>query len=231
MIAFLITSFLLLVAISFAIYRRQHVSPGEGANRALPPTHGFKSLFADSVTEEQARLEAAQSEKELAEKRRQLLSRADAGDKATLLEACESGDVDLYDEVLNTLVRRAENEKQVFALASYIARGDGLHVNLKLAEAFTENWKHAPDRRTMAEMLHVAALAGDAEFYQQAIETALLYWREQKLPGMSAEELTQLIESEFWLIPSTARNSGAGFLLKQKLAHVRRELTAEIKQG
>jgi hypothetical protein len=227
MIAFLITSFLLLAAISFAIYRRQHVSPGEGAKRILSPP---PSLFADSVAEEQARLEAAQSEKELAEKQRQLLSRAAAGDKAALPEAHESGDKDLYDEVLNALVGRAENEKQVFALASYIARGDGLPVNLKLAEAFTENWKHAPDRCTTAEMLHVAALAGDTKFYQQAIETALLYWREQKLPDMTAEELTQLIESEFWLIPSTARNSGAGFLLKQKLAHVRRELTATIKQ-
>ncbi len=230
MIAFLITSFFLLAAISFAIYRWQHVSPGESANRALPPPPDFKSLFADSVAEEQARLITAQSEKELAEKRRQLLSRADAGDKAALPEAHESGDVDLYDEVLNALVRRAENEKQVFALASYIARSDGLPVNLKLAEAFTENWKHAPDRRTTAEMLHVAALAGDAKFYQQAIETALLYWREQKLPDMAAEELAQLIESEFWLIPPDARNSGAGFLLKQKLAHVRRELTAMTKR-
>ena len=222
MIAFLITSFFLLAAISFAIYRWQHVSPGESANRALPPPPDFKSLFADSIAEEQARLNAAQSEKELALKRHTLCTRAAAGDKAVLPEARESGDRDLYDEVLNALVRRAENEKQVFALASYIARSDGLRVNLQLAEAFTENWKHAPDRRTTAEMLHVAALAGDAKFYQQAIETALLYWREQKLPDMSAEELTQLI-------PPDARNSGAGFLLKQKLAHVRRELTATTK--
>lgn len=171
-------------------------------------------------------MDAAQSEKELAEKRRQLLARADAGDRDALPEAHAGGDKELYDEVLNALVRRAENEKQVFALASYIARSDGLPVNLQLAEAFTENWKHAPGRRTTAEMLHVAALAGDAKFYQQAIETALLYWRERRLSEMTAEELTRLIESEFWLIPSNARNSGAGFLLKQKLAHVRRELAA-----
>ena len=227
MFAVLITSFLLLAAISFAIYRRQHVSPGESANRALPPP---PSLFADSIAAEQARLDAAQSEKELAEKRLQLLSRADAGHRDALPEAHACGDKGLYDEVLNTLVSRAENERQVFALASYIARSDGLPVNLKLAGAFTENWKHAPDRCKTAEMLHVAALAGDAKFYQQAIETALLYWREQKLTDMTAEELSQLVESEFWLIPPDARNSGAGFLLKQKLAHVRRELMATIKK-
>ena len=225
MFAVLITSFLLLAVISFAIYRRQHVSPGESANRILSPP---PSLFADSIEQEQARLEAAQLEKERAEQRGQLLSRAVAGDKAALREAHQSGDAKLYEEVLCALVRRAENEKQVFALASYVAREGSLPVNLKLAEAFAESWRHAPDRRMTAEMLHVAALAGDAKFYQQAIETALLYWRERKLSDMTAEELQQLIESEFWLLPPDARNSGAGFLLKRKLAHVRREL-AETK--
>jgi hypothetical protein len=227
MVVILITSFFLLAIISFAIYRRQHVSPGESANRILSPP---PSLFADSIAAEQARLEAAQTEKELAERRQQLLARAFAGDKAALPEAHESGDANLYEEVLCALVQRAENEKQVFALASYVARNDSLPVNLKLAEAFNEHWKDAPDRRTTAEMLHVAALAGDAGFYQQAIETALLYWRERKLSDMTAEELQQLVESEFWLIPPDARNSGAGFLLKRKLAHVRRELAA-VKQG
>jgi hypothetical protein len=225
MVAVLITSFLLLAIISFAIYRWQQISSGEGANRALPPAPpDFKGLFAAAAEEEQALFIAAQAEKELAERRRELLSRAEAGDKAALLEAHASGDAKLYDEALSALVRRAANEKQVFALASFVAREGSLPVNLHLAEAFTENWKGAPDRSTTAEMLHVAALAGDAEFYQRAIETLLLYWREQRLSDMSAAELRQLIESEFWLLPSHARNSGAGFLLKREIARARRQL-------
>ncbi|MBV9958039.1 MAG: hypothetical protein JO360_06430 [Acidobacteria bacterium] len=225
MVAVLITSFLLLAIISFAIYRWQQVSSGEGANRALPPAPpDFKGLFAAAAEEEQSRLEAAQAAEELAERKRALLSRAEAGDRHALLEAHESGDAALYEEALNALVRQAANGKQVFALASYIARQEGLTVNLSLAEAFAENWKNAPDRRTTAELLHVAALAGDATVYQRAIETLLLYWREQRLPDMSAAELTQLIESEYWLLPSHARSSGAGFLLKREIASARRQL-------
>lgn len=225
MVAVLITSFLLLAIISFAIYRWQQVSSGAGANRALPPAPpDFKGLFAAAAEEEQARLEAAQAAQELAEQRRELLSRAAAGDKTALLEAHGSGDAKLYHEALRALVRRAANEKQVFALASYVARHESLPVNLPLAEAFAENWKQSPDRRTTAEMLHVAALAGDAEFYQRTIETLLLYWREQRLPDISAAELGQLIESEYWLLPSHARNSGAGFLLKREIASARRKL-------
>lgn len=232
MVIALITSFFLLAIFSFAIYRWQRTSSNENANQALPPSPDFKGLFAASGAEDQRTLRAAQLEKELAELRQSLLARAAGGDKEALPEAHLSGDRNLYDEVLDALVRRAENEKQIFALASYIARSsESLPVNQQLAEAFIETWKLAPDRRATAEMLHVAALAGDAAVYQHAIELALQYWREGRLSNIRAEELAQLVESEFWVIPSNARNSGAGFLLKRKLASVRRELAAStIKQ-
>jgi hypothetical protein len=229
MVTVLIASFILLAVISFALYRSRHTAlPDDDANPALlpPPPTEFKSLFEDPAAEARAR--AAQREKESAEKRAKLLARAAEGEKQTLNEAHASGDGKLYEQVLHTLVERAgENEKQLFALASYVARADSLPVNKKLAAAFLESWKLSPSRHATAQMLHLCALAGDAALYQQAIETTLRYWQEQKLSDMTAEELTRLIESEFWLIPSTARNSGAGFLLKRKLATVRRELAAD----
>lgn len=231
MVTVLITSFLLLLAVSFAIYRWQRVASKDYADRALPapPAPDFKGLFNDAGKDEDTRLLAAQAERELALKRQELVARAGAGDKEALQEAHESGDRKLYEEVLNALVERAENEKQLFALASYVARHDGLPVNSSLAAAFASNWKLAPDRRSTAEMLHLAALAGDAGFYRQVIETALQYWQERQLPDMNAGELLQLIESEFWLIPTNERNSGAGFLLKRELAKVRRTLAATTK--
>ena len=58
-------------------------------------------------------------------------------------------------------------------------------------------------------MLHVAALADDANIYQAAIETAYQFWRDQKLTGILADELRQLMESEFWILSPAVRNSGA----------------------
>jgi hypothetical protein len=229
MVTVLIASFILLAAISFAIYRWQRAPSNENANQALPPPPDFKGLFDHSG--EEAAFRAAQSEKELAEKKQALLARAANGDKEALVDAHACGDKKIYEEVLNALVRRVENEKQLFALASFIARSsDSLPVNTELARAFIESWKLSPDRRATAQMLHLTAMAGDAALYQQAIETALQYWHEQKLSDITAEELAALIESEFWIIPSEARNSGAGFLLKRKLAGVRRELAATTTQ-
>lgn len=230
MVTVLVTSILLLVVTLVAIYRWQRVTPNDFPIRPLPPSRDFEGLFADSVTDEQARLNAAQLELDIDEKRRELLARAENGDKETLAEAHQTGDEKLYVDVLNTLVRRTENESQVLALASYIMRSSvRLSINKTLAEAFTKIWTHAPNRRTTSEMLHLAAMAGDAAFYQQEIELVLQYWRDGRLQDITSEELIALIESEFWLIPSNERDTGSGFLLKRELAKIRRELTAMEK--
>ena len=227
MVTLFVTSILLLVAIFFAIYLWQRSESNDTVSRQLSPSPGFEGLFADSVKAEQARLNSAQFEQDLEKKRRELLLRAEDGDKSALPDAQQIDDDGLYEDVLNTLVCRAENEKQVLALASYIVRsGSHLSINIALAEAFIKIWKNAPNRRTTSEMLHLAAMAGDAAFFQQTIELVLQHWREHGLQDITAEELVALIESEFWLIPSSARDTGAGFLLKRELAKIRRELTA-----
>jgi hypothetical protein len=43
---------------------------------------------------------------------------------------------------------------------------------------------------------------------------------------MSTQELRSILESEFWILSSTTRSSGAGFLLKRALRSAHRELEA-----
>ena len=224
MVTVLVTSFLLLVLISFAIYRWQRVPSNEIAKLPLPPPPNFDGLFADSVKEEQARLDSADLIQNLEERQQTLLLRAEKGDKVALLDGYQTGDQQLYDDILNTLVSRAENDKQVFAIASFVSRNEGLRINRALVNAFTNSWRRSQTRHTTAELLHLAALAGDTVLYRQTIELVTACWREKQLLDMTKEELVTLIEGEFWLIPSTERSSGGGFLLKRELAKIRHEL-------
>ena len=73
-------------------------------------------------------------------------------------------------------------------------------------------------------MLHLAADTDDAETYNSAAELALNVWQEGKLPDVSAAELHSLLNSEYWLLSSRTRSSGAGFILKRTLSRARREL-------
>jgi hypothetical protein len=231
MVALLITSFFLLAGISYVIYLWQRPTSKTDAGFSLSPPP-IVSLFDDAgLNEARPRELPGRKEAPTAERRRDVLGKASAGDKAALLDAHASGDDALYDEALNALAEQADSEKRLLALVSFIARSvEHLRVNSLLAEKFIESWKASPDRNSTAEMLHVAALAGDANLYQAAIETAYQFWRDRRLQQISAAELRQLIESEFWILAPAVRNSGAGFVLKRKLAQLRRKLVAAGKQ-
>lgn len=90
-------------------------------------------------------------------------------------------------------------------------------------EAIREYQKF-PNRNSTAKLLHVAALSDDAKNYERAIELVLLSWRDGSLADLSAKELQSLFNSEYWVLSSHTRTSGAGFVLKETLSSANREL-------
>ena len=96
---------------------------------------------------------------------------------------------------------------------------------IKAIRAFQES----PNRNSTAELLHAAALSDNAKNYGRAIELVLLSWRDGSLSDLSAHELQSLFNSEYWVLSSQARTSGAGFVLKQTLSSANRELEATNK--
>ncbi len=191
----------------------------------MPPTRSG-GLFGDVRDDEARSLASAEADAIASTQRAALLARAAQGEKAVLTDAQATGDAALYNQILDTLVDQADSEKKLLALVSSITRNEKLRVNQRLAEAFIEAWKASPDRSSTAKMLHVAALSDDAALYQRAVETAFQFWRDGLLPDMSAEELRMLMESEYWILSAGVRSSGAGFVLKLKLARLR-HLTAK----
>ena len=226
MVTILITSLFILAFLAIAVYFWQ--KPGSPIEaEALPPPPG-RGLFIDATPDgqiiEQARAEVdSEATANVAAKRRELLNRAQAGEKSMLLEVRNLEDAELYDEALNLLVAGADSDPKLLSLVSYVT-GHELRVNRTLAEKVMDSYKRAPDRNSTAKMLHVAALSDDAAVYQSAVETAVEFWRERRLTEMSTQELRSILESEFWILSSTTRSSGAGFLLKRTLRGAHREL-------
>lgn len=238
MVTVLVTSFLLLTVISYAIYRWQRPSSDENTQqRALTPPVA-RSLFSDERSDRAlaARLKKEEAEKEASGLRARLIERAALGDKAVLAEAHAFPNSVLYDEVLGALVTHAgDNYKQLLALVSYITRsnsdssGEQLRLSPELARRFIEAWRaQSPDRRGVGVVLHVAARADAASVYQRAVETVYELWRADVLQDVSAEELRALFDGEYWTLSAKTRSSGEGFVLKRRLAKLRRELNKGI---
>lgn len=85
-------------------------------------------------------------------------------------------------------------------------------------------FQESPNRSSTAKLLHVTALTDDAKNYGRAIELVLMSWRDGSLADISAKELQMLFNSEYWVLSSSARTSGAGFVLKHTLSNANREL-------
>ena len=229
MVTILITSLFILAFLAIAVYFWQKPASSIEAEALLPPPPG-RGLFIDATPDGQSGQQAragvdSEAIANAAARRLELLDRAQAGDKSTLLEARSIDDAQLYEEALNLLLADADSDPKLLALVSYVTSHE-LRVNQNLAEKVMESYKKAPDRGSTSKMLHIAALSDDAAVYQSAIETALQLWREKRVSEMSAQELRSILDGEFWILSSNTRSSGAGFLLKSTLRGAHRELEA-----
>ena len=219
MVTLLITSVLLLGLFAIAIYFWQKPANRIETNELPRPEHA-RGLFEDNQLNQIA---PAPAENQNQPHRLSLIALADEGNKDALRQAHDLNNLEVYNEVLNSFVARCNSAAQVISLASHVTE-QNLPVNKALAVAVIESWRENADRNSTAKMLHIAALSNDAETYRKAVEGALEFWRQGKLRDVSAAELQALFNGEFWVLSTSTRSSGAGFLVKRTLASARREL-------
>ena len=219
MSAILIISVFLFFVASFAILRTKRSRSKEVAGE-LPPGVSPRGLF-DAPADETPKLSPAQL------RRDQLCARGARGDLSALAEASATGEAALYRFVLQSLVGRASgDDARVRELAAHVAGGRDLRASPELAEMLLGLWRGEPTRAATFELLRVSALSDDAGTFGRAVTEVLEVWEGGGLAAFGAEELRALFEAEYWLLSSEAKRSGAGFVLKQKLADARRGLAA-----
>jgi hypothetical protein len=224
MVTFLITSVFVVGLIAIAIYFWQ--KPAKTSETIeLPPPPPPSGMFSDYRPNQ---LSAAVEDPSAI--RNRILESARKGEREALHNAHQMNDQTLYEEVLNTLVEQANSEAQLLSLVSHVIRSD-FPVNNNLARKAMDYWQESLDKNSAAKLLHIAALSDDAETYGNALEVVLKAWRERRLRDLSASELQSLFNGEFWVLSSSTRSSGAGFVLKRTLSIANRELEATNNQN
>jgi hypothetical protein len=224
MVTFLITSVFVFGLIAIAIYFWQ--KPAKTSETIeLPPPPPPRGMFSDYQPNQ-----VSAAAEDLSALRSSILENARNGEREALSRAHQVNDQMLYEEVLNILTEQANSEAQLLSLISHVVRSD-FPVNKNLARKAIEYWRESLDKSSTAKLLHIAALSNDAETYRNALEVVLKSWREGKLPDLSAAELQSLFNGEFWVLSSSTRSSGAGFVLKRTLSIANRELEATNNQS
>lgn len=223
MLIFILIAFVTLILAAFALRLWQRTSLDRSSDREIAPP-AFEGLFP-ATPEASSDAVAALSNRIAA-----LTDRARRGDLEALSESSAAGDPVLYGEVMDALVEAASNSQEILsALVKHMSTSNAMRGNKRLAELLMEKWKANPDAPSTAEMLHGAALSDDAAAYERAVEAASSLWHSGRLPRLSAGELVDLVESQYWILAPEARRGGAGFALKTRLAELRRELATATR--
>ena len=84
------------------------------------------------------------------------------------------------------------------------------------------DWIASPTRPKTIVLLSDAAKSENEHIYLKACKEVLRIWRAGSVDDLSADDLAQLMESHYWLIPAEKRTPGASFLIKEEIAGLRR---------
>jgi hypothetical protein len=218
MVTLLITSVSILSLLGIALYLWQRPRKPPDYEELPPKPDKLRGLF-DPVPEQQ--LISDQSDAKLSE----WLERADRGDHEVLKEAVNQSSS--YKTLLDSFISKTKKPSEVLSLCSYLTRNE-LPLNSQVANAFIDTQLDSIDRNSVSKILHIAALSDDAAVFRRAVELSLSTWRDGRLSNVSSTELQALLNGEYWVLSSSTRSSGAGFVLKQTLAAARRELEESI---
>lgn len=218
---------LLIVAAGFSIVLTNRRKTLEPQHSKEFPTIVRRSLF-QPTNEEIAVFERAEKEeirsRQLENQKRMLLERTGNNDFTVLIEAAKLNDSTVYEKTLDLLTDTNKIETaKIFALAAFVS-DNKLPANKTFSNALLDEWRENPQTDSISTILHVSALTDSAEIYLQTVEAIFDSRKQNKLKSLSANRLFAAFDAHFRLLPTSARASGAGFVLKEKLANIRREV-------
>lgn len=223
-------SLLIAAALGFSVIltnRRKALEP-ENAAKFQPSAR--RGLF-EPTDEEIDVFERAEKEKlradELKNQKRILLERAENNDFTVLIEAAKTGDLQFYEKALDLLTERNKAEPENLLRFAAFLSGGKLQTNKTFSNALLGEWSANSQTASLPTVLHVSALTDSAEIYLQTVEAIFDSWKENKLTKISASDLFAAFDAHFRLLPTSARASGAGFMLKEKLGNIRREVSGK----
>lgn len=104
-----------------------------------------------------------------------------------------------------------------------------LEEKAETTREFQMVWHDLPNRKNTVELLFLASQSESGKIYSDTANEILEFWKSGKIMDFSANDLAEILESQFWLLPSEQRTSGVRFGLHQEIAGLRREFQEENK--
>lgn len=182
------------------------------------------TLFAAPDAARLAEIEREERHQKLMAEREKFFAWASLVEFDHLPNAPLIGDQPHFQDAFHILTDRAQSNDDICALVAFVLKHQNSNVNHSLINKYLKIWNGSPDFRKTANLFQLVVQAKDADLFLSFLVETEQAAKNGVLTDLNLSELYELAESHYWLLPDTARISGAGFMLKQKLADVRREI-------
>lgn len=223
MFFFVLAFSILCLTLAVVAARRRHFllqTSRENQSDYQSPVEAVSLFQTDARTV--AEVERQNRRRDLQQERARTLAWASLIEFADLPEIKNIADNKLRFDALEILTERAATDEEVRALVQFVLANEPSGASKQLLNRFQKIWEQTPDCVSTAQFFRLAAAAGDAELFLDVLNSSEQLIAAGKLRDLSASELRELANSHYWLLPESARISGAGFLLKQKLMLLQR---------
>lgn len=119
-------------------------------------------------------------------------------------------------------IRAFEREEKQKNLAKIEAeKRQILQEKVDKAKKKLEVWRKNPSKLNTIDLLKIASESESAEIYQAIATEIFKEYKNNVINNLSADDLIQLVESHFWLLPPQEKTSGVKFWLKDETASLR----------
>lgn len=132
---------------------------------------------------------------------------------------------------LRPLFQPTDEEIRAFEIAeenrreAEVNRREKLELEQLLHEK-EDAFRAYPTNPNAAELLRVAAQGSDADTFCRAAGIVTRLWREDQT-SLTAQDLAELLDSHFRLLPQQERTSGAIFELRNEIEELRRDVRGQ----
>lgn len=92
---------------------------------------------------------------------------------------------------------------------------------------FRQTWRESNTRMNTIELLRRASEMESGEIYLETVDAIL----HNRTGGFDDDDLAQLIESHFWLLPAHEKTPGAAYTIKRELAALRGSSNARSEEA
>jgi flagellar motility protein MotE (MotC chaperone) len=86
-----------------------------------------------------------------------------------------------------------------------------------------QTWRASVNKTNTVEIIYEASRTASADAFAETLADVSEAWAAGAIKDLSSDDLAQVLESHFWLLPKSERTPGLSYALREQIANLRKQ--------